>query len=67
MMYKEIVNESGLPWLELNIEVPHQEMLQEAITLKDEFVKHRDEDNGSGYSRKGRRSLWCLLSIVPIF
>ena len=62
MIYKEIVNESGLPWLDLDIDVPHEEMLQEAISLKDKFVKHRDEDNGSGYSHKGWRSL-CLHGI----
>jgi hypothetical protein len=29
-----IVNESNLPWLELDITFPHEEMLQEAINLK---------------------------------
>ena len=64
MKYKEIVTESGLPWLELDIDIPHKKMLQEAIDLKDEFVKHRDEDNGGGYRHKGWRSL-CIHGIDP--
>jgi len=38
MKYKEIVTESGLPWLGLDIDIPHEKMLQEAVDLKDEFV-----------------------------
>jgi len=44
MNYKEIATESGLPWLELDIDMPHEDMLKEAIALKDAFVKHRDQD-----------------------
>ena len=65
MKYKEIVTESGLPWLELDLTIPHEDMLEEAINLKDEFVKHRDEDNGGGgYRHKGWRSL-CIHGIDP--
>jgi hypothetical protein len=62
MNYDEIVNNSMLPWLDLDINIPHKEILQEAVSLKNEFVKHRDEDNGSGYSHKGWRSL-CIHGI----
>ena len=60
--YKWIINESKLPWLKLDINIPHEEMLQEAISLKDEFTKHRDEDkspDSGSYSHKGWRSL-CI-------
>jgi len=57
-----IVNESRLPWLELDITFPHEEMLQEAISLKHRFVKHRDEDQPGGYRHKGWRSL-CIHGI----
>ena len=66
MKYKEIATESGLPWLELDIELPHEDMLKEAVSLKDEFVKHRDQDGGGGggYRHKGWRSL-CIHGIDP--
>jgi len=64
MKYKEIVTESGIPWLDLDMVIPHEDMLKEAIALKDEFVKHRDEDNGGGgYRHKGWRSL-CIHGIT---
>jgi len=52
-----IVNESGLPWLKLDIQFNYESMLKEAIALKDRFVKHRDEDGIVGYRHKGWRSL----------
>jgi hypothetical protein len=57
-----IINESKLPWLKLDIEFPHEEMLKEAISLKDRFVKHRDKDGIGGYQHKGWRSL-CIHGI----
>ena len=48
MNYKEIVTESGLPWLALDIDIPPEDMLKEALSLKDEFVKHRDQTTGGG-------------------
>jgi len=42
--YDWIIKESGLPWLKLDITFPYEEMLQEAISLKDMFVAHRDQD-----------------------
>jgi len=63
MNFKEIVNDSKLPWLELAIQLPYEEMLAEAVAVKDMFVKHRDEDHGS-YRHKGWRSL-CLHGIDP--
>jgi len=45
-----IVNESNLPWLKLDIEIPHEEMLQEAKAVRHLFVKHRDQDGvGEAY------------------
>jgi len=55
--YNWIVNDSGLPWLKLDIEFNHETMLKEAIALKDRFVKHRDNDGVGGYRHKGWRSL----------
>ena len=55
--YNWIINESGLPWLKLDIEFNHETMLKEAIALKDRFVKHRDQDGVGGYRHKGWRSL----------
>ena len=60
--YNWIVNESELPWLELDIEFPYAEMHAEAVALKDEFVAHRDQDGGGGYRHKGWRSL-CIHGI----
>jgi len=55
--YNWIVNESGLPWLKLDIEFNYETMLKEAVALKDRFVKHRDNDGVGGYRHKGWRSL----------
>lgn len=57
-----IIKESKLPWLELDIDVPHKEMLEEAISLKDRFVAHRDQDSTGGYRHKGWQSL-CIHGI----
>lgn len=58
MDYEWIVSESKLPWLKLDLEVPYEEMLNEAKSLKEYFVKHRDEDYGpGGYGHRGWRSL----------
>ena len=55
--YNWIVNESGLPWLKLDIEFNYETMLKEAVALKDRFVKHRDNDGVGSYRHKGWRSL----------
>lgn len=57
--YKQIVKESGLPWLPLEISIPRQEMLQEALAIKHLFVAHRDQDFQGGYRHKGWKSL-CI-------
>jgi len=57
-----IVNESKLPWLDLDVEVPHQEMLEEAKALRHRFVKHRDQDGSGGYRHQGWQSL-CIHGI----
>ena len=56
-----IVNKSNLPWLELDITFPHEEMYAEAVNLRDRFVPHRDEDQGA-YRHKGWHSL-CIHGI----
>lgn len=39
------VASSGLPWLELDIPVPHKEILEEINNVSNYFVTHRDEYN----------------------
>ena len=63
--YDWIINESLLPWLKLDISFPYQQMYEEAISLKDHFVSHRDQDGDAaigGYRHKGWRSL-CIHGI----
>lgn len=60
--YNWIVSKSGLPWLELDIQIPYKEMHAEAVALKDEFVPHRDEDFHGGYRHQGWMSL-CIHGI----
>ena len=60
--YQQIVKESGLPWLPLDIDIPHQAMLEEAQNIKHLFVPHRDKDRQGGYRHKGWRSL-CIHGI----
>lgn len=62
MNFNQIVNESKLPWLELDIDFPHEKMYEEAKAIKDMFVKHRDSDGEGGYRHKGWRSL-CIHGI----
>ena len=57
-----IVNESNIPWLELDIKYPYGEMYEEAKAIKELFVKHRDQDGNGGYRHKGWRSL-CIHGI----
>ena len=56
-----IINESNLPWLELDITFPMKKMYTEAVNLRDRFVPHRDEDQGA-YRHKGWHSL-CIHGI----
>lgn len=51
-----IMNHSGLPWLQLQVQLPYQEMALEALRLLDKFVEHR---GGIG---RGWRSL-CIRGI----
>lgn len=60
--YNWIINESKLPWLKLEIELPYEKILEEAKALKPHFVKHRAEDEISGYKHQGWSSL-CIHGI----
>ena len=62
MNFNQIVNESKLPWLELDINFPHEKMYEEAKAIKEMFVKHRDSDGDGGYRHKGWRSV-CIHGI----
>jgi hypothetical protein len=57
-----VVKESKLPWLPLDIELPYEDMLQEAKDIKHLFVDHRDDDVKDGYGHKGWKSL-CIHGI----
>ena len=57
-----VVKESKLPWLPLDIELPYEDMLKEAASIKHLFVEHRDGDVRGGYSHKGWKSL-CIHGI----
>jgi hypothetical protein len=50
---KWIIEESNLRTLRLNVEIPHEQMYQEAEILLDEFYSHRDE----GEDHRGWKSL----------
>ena len=62
--YNWIINNSGLPWLKLDIEIPHEDILAESIALKEEYVGHRTSDSNptTGYTHKGWKSL-CIHGI----
>ena len=62
MNFTQIVNDSKLAWLELDIEFPYNKMYEEAKAIKHLFVKHRDQDGAGGYRHKGWRSL-CIHGI----
>ena len=62
MNFNWVVNNSKLPWLELDIEFPYEKMYLEAKAIKEMFVKHRDSDSEGGYRHKGWRSL-CIHGI----
>jgi len=57
-----IRNESKLPWLPLDIDLPYEEMLEEAKAVKESFVGHRDGDTRGGYRHKGWKSV-CIHGI----
>ena len=62
MNYEWIKKDSGLPWLPLDISIPYEEMLKEAISLKNLYVSHRSSDAPGGYRHKGWKSL-CIHGI----
>lgn len=60
--YNWITKESNIPWLPLDIELPYSKILEEASTIKDLFISHRDKDLKGNYSHKGWRSI-CIHGI----
>ena len=60
--YQQIVKESNVPWLPLNINIPYQEILEEATDINHLLVPHRDKDRQGGYRHKGWKSL-CIHGI----
>lgn len=54
-----IFRECTAPWLKVAFDAPFAEMLQEARSLRDQFVPHRENDS------QGWRSL-CIHGISPI-
>lgn len=60
--FNGIRNESKLPWLPLDIDLPYEEMLEEAKAVKESFVGHRDGDARGGYRHKGWKSV-CIHGI----
>ena len=54
-----ILANSGLAWLELDIDIPYQEISQEASQVFYQRVEHRDSDSVLGYGNQGWHSL-CL-------
>lgn len=58
IFYKWIINESKIPWLELNMSFPYIEMLEEAKAIRHRFVPHRDK----GEEHRGWLSL-CIHGI----
>lgn len=52
-----IKNEFKIPWLELDIEVPHKEILKEYLNVQSEIVLHRPYDKIASANHKGWKSL----------
>lgn len=44
-LFDWIENESLLPWLKLQLEIPHKDMLLEALQCLPDFVPHRNDHN----------------------
>ena len=54
---ERIRTEFRLPWLELDIEVPHKEILNEYLNVESDAILHRSDDKVLGAEHKGWRSL----------
>lgn len=61
-----ITDQSGLPWLALDITVPHKQIYQEWLKVSHLSVPHRDSDlvGKTGYTHRGWRSL-TLHGVAP--
>lgn len=60
--YDWVMYQSKWPWLELDLQIPHHEMLKEAMALKDEFHPHRFNDAHRGYNHFNWKSI-CIHGI----
>lgn len=61
---KKIKNEMKLPWLELDIDVPVQTIMEEFENVKNQLVYHRADDQLLTETHKGWRSL-TIYGINP--
>lgn len=57
-----IKSSSGLPWLKLDLDIPTEAMVAEAMNLFAKSVEHRSQDILLSYSNQGWRSI-CLYGI----
>lgn len=55
--YDWVMYQSRWPWLELDLDIPHEEMFKEALALKDRFVLHRWNDQSRGYFHHNWKSI----------
>jgi hypothetical protein len=57
---------SGLPWLRLNLDVPHANILNEADRMYGQAVLHRSDDSFGQYQNSGWKSLTLYGSAPEI-
>lgn len=62
--FAAILNKSGLPWLPLDIQFPHEKMAQEAKAVRDLFVSHRSGTKDGGYINGNKG--WAALALHGI-
>ena len=55
--YDWVMFKSRWPWLQLDLDIPYQEMYKEGIALEHKFVEHRWNDQFRGYKHQGWKSL----------
>ena len=53
---KEFIIKSGLPWLQLDIDVPARDIFSEFIKIEDQLVLHREQDKFGSLTHNGWKS-----------